>query len=494
LCRLTYDKKLNILSSVKKLLFEEITTNHKAVLHWLRIENTELGMTQSVTDETPIPDTSWRRHTDPPSLWIAVTTISLTVHLLFFWLLRSYSYNLLSRQNSSNPIPVEFVEISSQPKAPSKAKPVLFKKPSAISSPKLATQGNLTPKSTSSVEDSNTIAFTNPTSPKTSQPQVKKTTQQSLKKQVTEQKQPQPNPTPIATSQATPQPEPFIAKTPEPPLQPTPEDTPQAQQPQPTPEQTQSELPLQPTPEQTQPEPPLQPTPEAQQPQPTPEPTTLADNLDTQNQANQQELGEQNQALNPQNNTTDSTSPDSSHQTGEQAKLPNGFTGSLTTLAGLPDEQVEQKTPSPDFTRLVIPEQSPLDEPKVGGLVALWDIERDKLKRDIPENLAQPQDNSKRKELNIVLPDTAGDFQPIDFLVWLTIDQEGNLIPPIVVDREIPLPQRSEYEKYANEIFQGQKFVPASDKDPATGKTNPGWRFLRVRVKIQRPSLDFLRK
>ncbi|QDL11947.1 hypothetical protein DP113_32320 [Brasilonema octagenarum UFV-E1] len=430
-------------------------------------------MTQSVTDKTPIPEKSWRRHSDPPGLWIAVATISFTLHLLLFWLLRSYSYNLLSQRNSSNPIPVEFVEISSQPKASSNAKPVLSTKPSTTqkssvtSSPKLSTQGNLTPKSTSTIEDSNAITLANPISPKTSQPQVKDKTQQPLKKPVI--KQEQPNPEPIATSQPTPQPEPFIAKTPEPPLQPTPEDTPQAQQPQPTPKQT--------------PEPPLQPTPEAQQPQPTPEPTTLADNSDTQNQPLQ------NQTPNPQNNTTDSTRPDSSPETGEQAKQPNESTESPGTLPKQPDEQVivGKETPLPDLAPPVKPEQSPLDEPKVGGFEALWYPEADKLKKDIPENLAQQQDNSRRKELNIVLPDSGRDFQPVDFLVWLTIDQEGKL-QFIKVDQEIPLPQRSEYQKYANEIFQDQKFVPASDKDPATGKTNPRWSSLPVRVKIQRKS------
>ncbi|KAB8331813.1 hypothetical protein SD80_019925 [Scytonema tolypothrichoides VB-61278] len=432
-------------------------------------------MTQSVPDETPIPDTSWRRYTDPPSLWIAVTTISLTLHLLLFWLLRSYSYNLLSQRNLSNPIPLEFVEISSQPKAPSKAKPVLFKKPattqksSVTSSPKLTSQGNLTPKSTSSVEDSNAIALTNPTSAKTSQPQVKNQTQQSLKKQVIKQKQPQPNPQPIATSQPTHQPKPLIAKTPEPPQKPTLEDTPQAQQPQPTPKQTQSQLPL-------------QATPEAQQPQPTPE-ATPADNPDTQNQPLE------NQDPNPQNNTTDSTRPDSSFETGEQAKLFNESTESPSTLPRQSDEQVivGQETPLPNLAPLVTPEQSPLDEPKVGGLVvAFWDIEGDELKSDIPENLVQPQDNSKRKELNIVLPDTADDFQPIDFFVWLTIDEQGTLLF-IRVDQEIPLPQRSEYQKYADEIFKGQKFVPTIDKDPATGKQKSRLRNLRVRVKIERP-------
>jgi hypothetical protein len=405
-------------------------------------------------------------------LWIAVATISFTLHLLLFWLLRSYSYNLLSQRNSSNPIPVEFVEIPSQPKASSNAKPVLSTKPSTTqkssvtSSPKLATQGNLTPKSTSTIEDSNAIALANPTSPKTSQPQVKDKTQQPLKKQVI--KQPQPNPQPIATSQPTRQPEPFIAKTPEPPLQPIPEDTPQAQQPQPTHSQT--------------PEPPLQPTPKAQQPQPTPEPTTSADNSDTQNQPLQ------NQTPNPQNNTTDSTRPDSSPDTGEQPKPLNESTESPGTLPRQPDQQVAygKETPLPDLAPPVKPEQPPLDEQKGAGVaLATWEIDTDAIKKDRQDNPPQIPADFKEKQLDSLPLNTELSEQPVEFKALLIIDSGGNL-NTIFLDpkQKIPEPQATQYKEYAEKIFKGQKFIPASSNNG----NKPDLGQLVVNIKIQRKS------
>jgi hypothetical protein len=448
-------------------------------------------MTQSVADKTPIPDKAWRRHTDPPGLWIAVAAISVTLHLLLFWLLRSNSYKLLSQRSSSNPIPVEFVEISSPPKARAKAKPVSSKRPSTTGkssiarAPKPVAQENLT-ANTSTVEDSNAIAFDNTKKAEPSQPKANDITEQSSQRQVVEQEA-QPSPQPIATSEPTREPEPTPSpelpeqNQPEQTPQPTSEVTPQAQQPEPTPQPT-SEV----TPQAQQPEPTPQLTPEVtpqtQQPEPTPQPNTAdSTNPDTQNPANQ-ELGEQNQALNPQNNTTDSTRTDSSPGTTEQ---PQGTPSSLPTPDG--EVTVGKGTPLEDIAPPVQPEQPPaLNEQNGQGVgVATWDIEADKLNRDIPENLAQPEENSRQKELNIVLPDAGGDVQPVDFLVWLTIDEKGNLIF-IKVDEQIPLPQRSQYQKYAEEIFQGQKFVPATDKDPATGEKNPRLSNLPVRVTINR--------
>ncbi|BAZ27334.1 hypothetical protein NIES4073_82520 [Kalymmatonema gypsitolerans NIES-4073] len=442
-------------------------------------------MTQSVADKTPIPDKASRRHTDPPGLWISVAAISVTLHLLLFWLLRSNSYSL-SQRSSSNPIPVEFVEIPSGRKAPSKAKPVSSKrastteKPVVVRSSKPATQENLTPK-TSTVEDSNAIALrttpegaiargavakpiasTNSKKAERSQPKTDDITEQSSQRSVVEQEA-QPSPQQDATSEPTPSPQLPEQNQPEPTPEPTPEVTPEAQQPQPTPE---------PTPEFT---------PQTQQPQPTPEPNTAdSTNTNTQNEANQ-ELGEQNQALNPQNNTTDSTRTDASPQRQEAQQIPS----SLPKPDG--EVAVGKETPLEDIAPPVQPEQSPpLNEENGTGIgVATWDIEADKLKKDIPENLAQPEDNSRQKELNIVLSDAGGDVQPVYFLVWLTIDEKGNLIF-IKVDEQIPLPQRSQYQKYADEIFQGQKFVPATDKDPATGKQNPRLSNLPVRVRINR--------
>ncbi|OUL21273.1 hypothetical protein BV375_29955, partial [Nostoc sp. 106C] len=106
-------------------------------------------MTQSVADKTSIPVKAWRRHTDPPSLWIAVVIGSVTLHLLVFWLLRSYESSLLWRQQSKTTIPIEVVEISSQKKSKAKlraqVKP-LASKPKSVSSKPLSTNQKLQSK------------------------------------------------------------------------------------------------------------------------------------------------------------------------------------------------------------------------------------------------------------------------------------------------------------------------------------------------------------
>lgn len=77
-------------------------------------------MTPSVADKTSSSVKVWRRHTDPPSFWVAVVIGSLSLHLLAFWLIRSYQSSLLWRQQSKAAIPVEVIEIASQPKSKAK--------------------------------------------------------------------------------------------------------------------------------------------------------------------------------------------------------------------------------------------------------------------------------------------------------------------------------------------------------------------------------------
>jgi hypothetical protein len=76
-----------------------------------------LQMTPTVADTTSNPATDWRRHSDPPGLWIAVVIGSVTLHLLAFWLMRSYQSSLLWQQQSQSTIPIELVEIAAQPKS-----------------------------------------------------------------------------------------------------------------------------------------------------------------------------------------------------------------------------------------------------------------------------------------------------------------------------------------------------------------------------------------
>ncbi|NDJ20469.1 hypothetical protein GS682_02180 [Nostoc sp. B(2019)] len=128
-------------------------------------------MTPSVADKTPIPAKVWRRHTDPPGLWIAVVIGSVSLHLLAFWLIRSSQFSRLWEQQNKATIPIEIVEISSQTKprtrkVASKPKPVSPKPPStsqklrATNSPKqVVPKDKVTAKTTPSTQDRSAIAF-----------------------------------------------------------------------------------------------------------------------------------------------------------------------------------------------------------------------------------------------------------------------------------------------------------------------------------------------
>ncbi|AFY35148.1 cell envelope integrity protein TolA [Calothrix sp. PCC 7507] len=94
-------------------------------------------MTPTVTDTTSSPDKVWRRHTDPPGLWIAVVIGSVGLHLLAFWLIRSYQSSLLWQQPSKAEIPIEFVEVT---KSKTRVKPVESQPKPAAPKPLTTTQ------------------------------------------------------------------------------------------------------------------------------------------------------------------------------------------------------------------------------------------------------------------------------------------------------------------------------------------------------------------
>ncbi|MEH2094480.1 hypothetical protein [Nostoc sp.] len=78
-------------------------------------------MTPSVADKTPIPAKVWRRHTDPPGLWISVVIGSVSLHLLAFWLIRSSNgFSLWFPQQSQSAVPVELIDIPPETKSTAK--------------------------------------------------------------------------------------------------------------------------------------------------------------------------------------------------------------------------------------------------------------------------------------------------------------------------------------------------------------------------------------
>ncbi|MBD2521303.1 hypothetical protein [Nostoc sp. FACHB-133] len=78
-------------------------------------------MTPSVADKTPISTKVWRRHTDPPALWISVVIGSVSLHLLAFWLMRSSNaFSLWFPQQSQSAVPIELIDIAPQSKSTAK--------------------------------------------------------------------------------------------------------------------------------------------------------------------------------------------------------------------------------------------------------------------------------------------------------------------------------------------------------------------------------------
>ncbi|WP_414549934.1 hypothetical protein [Anabaena sp. CCY 0017] len=79
-------------------------------------------MTSSVTDKTPIPANERRRHTDPPSLWIAIAISSVSLHLLVFWFMRSSNvFKPWFPEQNQTIVPIEFIEISPTAESPDKS-------------------------------------------------------------------------------------------------------------------------------------------------------------------------------------------------------------------------------------------------------------------------------------------------------------------------------------------------------------------------------------
>jgi hypothetical protein len=78
-------------------------------------------MTPSVADKTPIPAKVWRRHIDPPGLWISVVIASVSLHLLVFWLMRSSNaFSLWFPDQSQSAVPIELVDIAPKTKTTAK--------------------------------------------------------------------------------------------------------------------------------------------------------------------------------------------------------------------------------------------------------------------------------------------------------------------------------------------------------------------------------------
>lgn len=444
-------------------------------------------MTQSVAPKTSIPEKTWRRQTDSPSGWIAFSCGSVILHLLAFWLIGSYKLST-SQSGSSSAVPIEFIEISPQ-KSPSeqpKSQPQPKPQPKPVS-PKPAPAKPIVPQNSQpvvkppvSTTDRDAIAFDNQEieqqlaeqqrysllqqqqlAQQQRQLEIEQQRQQELEQQrlraeelknrlkqqqelearISQQEQEQQR---ILDEKLRQQ---------------------EVEQQSKLKQQRQQEVEQQRLLEtQLQQEVEQQRLLETQRQQEEAKNSSLSDQV--QQEVEQRELARQSKL-----------------KAEEQRKLATGQLQNPADgekIADAPRNADGEELPS-EFDKKA--SQAPIqNQPNQSGgiLTASWNIDNRTFKEK-PTNLAKPQ---KRINSDIPLPPPQdGNFQPGSFLVWLTIDIQGNLIS-VEVDKQIQLAQRSQYQEYAEEIFKGQKFIPASESNGS----KPPLSYLPIIINIEESS------
>ncbi|MFN6450417.1 MAG: hypothetical protein RMX59_034495 [Nostoc sp. DedSLP05] len=384
-------------------------------------------MRPSVADQTPIPTKVWRRHTDPPGLWISVFIGSVSLHLLVFWLMRSSNTFILwfPQESQSAAIPIELIDIAPKTKSTiqprSTVKEIAPKRLSSTHKPvaSITTQKNqdssardsierVQPKSKTEASTSNSRRFRQrtvvkaiPTPTPTSKPKV---TVNNLPWNRRQQ---------LRLGKGTP----LTGISSKPPVRQTPL-TPTGQTP-PTPTgQT-------------------RPTPAGQTPQ-TP--------------------------------------------TGQTRPTPTGQT--RPTPAQTPQTPTEQTRPTPAQTPQT-PTQgasiaivAPLTQDEVSSLIKAGELRQDGL----PDAIAVYRGSSTKQFDSSFLPPNYG-LKPAQLLASLVIDGNGNFQQAVVLEIQPPTLQseKSTYQQVLNEIFKTENFVPAQNNDG----TKPDLSNLYIRIKIQ---------
>ncbi|MEH2173835.1 hypothetical protein [Nostoc sp.] len=180
-------------------------------------------MTPSVADKTPIPAKVWRRHTDPPGLWIFVVVSSASLHLLVFWLMRSSNaFSLWFPQQNQSAVPIELIEIAPKTKSIIKSKStakIVSSKPLSSTQKSVPARSSQTARTTPRNQDFGAI-----NSPKNLQKKSRIYASQPNSEPSRQQIVPTPTPKPIAKATPTPTPK----ATPKPIAKATPTPTPKA--------------------------------------------------------------------------------------------------------------------------------------------------------------------------------------------------------------------------------------------------------------------------
>lgn len=385
-------------------------------------------MTTSVADKTPISAQVWRRHQDPPGLWMAVAIGSLSLHLLAFWWVRSSNtLRFWFPQQSQAIVPIELIEISPQSSTTKPQSPPATKQAAAPSTSTnqeeqgLNIGGSVQQDNSSNTSPPNTQAFTEETSP---------------------------------------QPDTTFTPTPEP-TQPTPQSQPETTQPTPSPTAIvpSNELPW----NRRQ---------DIELGQGTPLPSNIPSV--TPEQLAESEAVEENTPRTLDEETASDSSDDNSDVSGETASNspvdnPSSSNGENASNSS------DHNSSNPDTPNTPSGSNSPT--PTVGGSIAtvfpIADTEVRQLiqegkigDNDLPDVFAVYQ-GSQTKTLDPSYLPNNSKLQPAKLLASLVIDQNGNFQQAVVLGIE-PASLQSEkslYEQLINEVMRNESCLPSQSRD-----------------------------
>ncbi|RCJ19354.1 hypothetical protein A6S26_26965 [Nostoc sp. ATCC 43529] len=386
-------------------------------------------MEPSVADKTPIPAKVWRRHTDPPLLWVSVAAGSVFLHLLVFWLLMrsSNTFILWFPQESQSATPIEFIDIAPATKSTSKSQStVKTVSPKRFSSTQKSVAARTTPKN----QDSAAINSTDKL-----QPKIKTDTSQNNSQPSGQQKVAKP----ISTPTATPTPKVPVGNLPwnrRQDLQlgkgtPLPSGLPSTP-PRETPTTPPRETPPSPTPQTPA-------TPAGQIP-PTPTPQTPAT------------------------------------PAGQIPPTPTPQTP-ITPAGQIPPTPTPETSPT-STQGVSVAIVAPLLRDEVSNLIKSGKFIQDGL----PDAIAVYQGSNTKQFDPSFLSQNSG-LQPAQLLASLVIDRNGNFQQAVVLEIQPATlgSEKSTYEQILNQIFKTENFLPAQNNDG----TKPDLSNLYVRIEIQ---------
>ncbi|MEH2147552.1 hypothetical protein [Nostoc sp.] len=393
-------------------------------------------MTPSVADKTPIPAQVWRRHTDPPGLWIFVVVSSVSLHLLVFWLMRSSNaFSLWFPQQNQSAVPVELIDIAPKTKSIIKSKStakIVSSKPLSSTQKSVAARSSQTARTTPRNQDFGAINSADNLQQKR-RTYASKSNNQPFRQQRVPTPRPTltPKPTPTATLTPTPKPTATSTPTPKPTATFTPTPKPAATL---TPTVPDGNLPW----KRRQ---------EIKLGKGTPLPTGIPSNRPVSE---------------PENRTTPAT------PTRETPAAPTRETPATPT----------RETPATSTRGASVAIVAPLSRDEVISFIQSKGFRQDAL----PDVIALYRgSNTKQLDPSFLVPNS--ELEPAQLLASLIIDQNGNFQQAVVLEIEPAKLQseKSTYEKALSEVFKTENFLAAHNNDG----TKPDLSNLYVRIKMQ---------